>query len=59
MNRYEENTQLVKTLRSFSGNYEESDLFLKGRILEFLVDISKSLAIIADESLKKSGGVKE
>lgn len=52
MNRYEENTQLIKSLDcNFSTDYYQGDLFIKGKILEVLADISKSLAIIADNSL--------
>lgn len=56
MNRYEENTQLIKTLDcNFSGNYQQADILLKGKILEVLADISKSLAIIADTSRERRG----
>ena len=60
MNRYEENDQFIKSLDcKVSASYEQADILLKGKILEALADISKSLAIIADENMKKSGGRKE
>lgn len=60
MNRYEENIQLIKSLNcNISANYQQADILLKGKILEVLADISKSLAIIADEKRKRAEAERE
>lgn len=50
MTRKEENEKLIENLStSFNGTLEEGKLFVLGNIFTILVDISKSLAVIADE----------
>lgn len=50
MSRKEENETMIKNLSTtFSGTKDEGMMFLLGTISAILIDISKSLAIIADE----------
>lgn len=50
MTRKEENETLIKKLSmSFNGTLEEGKVFMLGNIVAILIDISKSLAVIADE----------
>jgi len=50
MTRKEENADMIKkTSKSFSGTKDDGLMFLLGTISTILFDISKSLAILADE----------
>lgn len=50
MSRKNENETMIKNIStSFTGTSEEGKLFLLGNISAILMDISKSLAIIADD----------
>lgn len=58
MSRKDENDMMVKNLStSFNGTAEEGKLFLLGSMSAILIDISKSLAVIADK-LKEEGDEK-
>lgn len=49
MSRKNENETLIKNLSTaFSGTIEEGKVFMLGNIFSMLIDISKSLAVIAD-----------
>lgn len=55
MTRYEENAMVVnemikRTERNPTGTYEEMVTFQLGTIATMLTDISKSLAIVADNA---------
>ena len=50
MTRKEENAVLINNLSTtFTGTKDEGMMFLLGNISAILIDISKSLAVIADE----------
>ena len=50
MSRKEENAEMIKNLSTtFTGTKDEGIMFLLGNISAILFDISKSLAILADE----------
>lgn len=50
MTRKEENETMIKNLSTtFKGTKDEGIIFLLGNISVILFDISKSLAILADE----------
>lgn len=50
MTRKEENETLIKNLSTdFTGTIEEGKVFMLGNIFAILIDISKSLAILADD----------
>lgn len=54
MTRYEENTILINQLTKDlelkpAGTYEEMVVFNLGTIASLLIDISKSLAVLADK----------
>lgn len=50
MTRKEENETLIENLStSFTGTIEEGKVFMLGNISALLIDISKSLAVIADD----------
>lgn len=50
MTRKEENAEMIKNLSTaFTGTIEEGKVFMLGNISAILMDISKSLAIIATE----------
>lgn len=50
MTRKEENAEMIKkTSTQFKGTKDEGMMFLLGTISTILFDISKSLAILADE----------
>ena len=50
MTRKEENAEMIKNLSvKFEGTKDEGMMFLLGTISAILFDISKSLAILADE----------
>lgn len=60
MTRAEENKMVVETITKRAeakprGSYEEMVVFQIGAIATMLVDISKSLAIIADSVTEKEG----
>ena len=56
MTRKEENADMIKSVsKEFRGTKDEGIMFLLGTISTILFDISKSLAILADE---KEGGDK-
>lgn len=49
MTRKEENAEMIKNFsKSFTGTKDEGILYLLGAISSGLIDISKSLAILAD-----------
>lgn len=53
MSRVEENLEMIKhTKGRFSGNCDQVMCSMMGEILGVLLDISKSLAIIADTQLE-------
>ena len=50
MSRKDENDTMIENLSTtFKGTSEEGKLFLLGNIMAILMDISKSLAILADK----------
>ena len=50
MSRKEENAEMIKNISTtFSGTKDEGMMFLLGTISAILIDISKSLAVIADD----------
>ena len=50
MSRKEENETMIENLTTdFTGSIEEGKLFILGNLFTILVDISKSLAVIADD----------
>lgn len=58
MGRVEENQELIKTVLEISedqqtGTYQEIIVWNSGNIATFLMDISKSLAVIADSCAKE------
>ena len=54
MTRKEENAEMIKNLSTtFTGTKDEGIMFLLGNISAILFDISKSLAILADEKEEK------
>lgn len=54
MTRKEENAEMIKNLSTaFTGTIEEGKVFMLGNITALLMDISKSLAILADEKEEK------
>lgn len=58
MSRVEENRELIKTMFEVSknqqkGTYQQIVSWNSGNIASFLMDISKSLAVIADSCVKE------
>lgn len=58
MGRVEENQELIKTILEISenqkkGTYQQIISWNSGHIASFLMDISKSLAVIADSCVKE------
>lgn len=50
MSRKEENAKMINNISTtFSGTKDEGMMFLLGTISAILIDISKSLAVIADD----------